>query len=120
MDEKLTKDNSNINAQMVHFKKINIFGNSNVGKSSLILSLTNYLNKDFKIEVKEEKKEEENIKQNSEEEENIPLPNLVEQIKRVNIPYNESTELYLNLYETKIDNIDFLKNHIDTLVIYSK
>ena len=37
MDEKLTKDNSNINAQMVHFKKINIFGNSNVGKSSLIL-----------------------------------------------------------------------------------
>ena len=120
MDEKLTKDNSNINAQMVHFKKINIFGNSNVGKSSLILSLTNYLNKDFKIEVKEEKKEEENIKQNSEEEENIPLPNLVEQIKRVNIPYNESTELYLNLYETKIDNIDFLKNHIDTLVIYSE
>ena len=124
MEESKINDNDRRNSQMAHFKKINIFGLSNVGKSSLILSIEKYLEKDFKIEIKEdnkpkiiEKPEEEG---EGEEQENLPPPNLVEQIKRINISYNETTELYLDLYETNIDNLDFLKENIDTLITYSE
>ena len=122
MEENKINDNNDRNSLMAHFKKINIFGLPNVGKSSLILSIENFLEKDFKIEIKEDnkpkiidKKEEEGEKQ-----EDLPPPNLVEQIKRINISYNESTELYLDLYETNIDNFDFLKENIDTLITYSE
>ena len=122
MEENKINDNDNRNSQMVHFKKINIFGLSNVGKSSLILSIVNFLEKDFKIEIKEDNKTKiiEKTDEEGEEQENLPPPNLVEQIKRIDISYDEATELYLDLYETNTDNLDFLKENIDTLITYSE
>ena len=116
--------NDNRNSQMAHFNKINIFGSSKVGKSSLILSIEKYLDKDFKIEEKKEEEEinhQEQSGENNEDEENpVNAPKLTQQIKRINISFNESTELYLDLYETNIDNIEFLKENIDTLITYSE
>ena len=111
--------NDDINCQMAHFNKINIFGCSKVGKSSLILSIEKYLEKDFKLEEKKEKYQEE-LAENNENKETVNPPKLTEQIKRINISYNESTELFLDLYETNIDNMDFLKDNIDTLITYSE
>ena len=125
MEKNNIKGNDSRDSQMAHFLKINIFGSSNVGKSSLILSIEKYLDNDFKIEVKEEEKKEENIQPEAEEKsgedkKNIPSPKLVQQIKRINITYNKTTELYLDLYETNIDNLEFLKNNIETLITYSE
>ena len=120
MDENQINPNDSKNSQMTHFKKINIFGLSNVGKSSLILSLSKLEENNINLEIEKEK--EEKTKQESAkdgEEKSIPSPHLVEQLKRINITYL-SDELYLDLYETNIDNIDFLKNHIDTLITYSE
>jgi small GTP-binding protein len=111
--------NDDINCQMAHFNKINIFGCSKVGKLSLILSIEKYLEKDFKLEEKKEKYQEE-LAENNENKETVNPPKLTEQIKRINISYNESTELFLDLYETNIDNMDFLKDNIDTLITYSE
>lgn len=105
-------ENDKRNELMAHYKKINIFGNSNVGKSSLISSIEKYLEKDFKIEKKEEKTSEANDNTNS--------LYITEQIKRVNLEYDKSNNLYLALYETNTDKMDFIKEYIDTLVTYSE
>lgn len=105
-------ENDKRNELMAHYKKINIFGNSNVGKSSLILSIEKYLEKDFKIGKKEEEKSEENNNPDS--------LYITEQIKRINLEYDISNNLYLALYETNTDKIDFIKEHIDTLITYSE
>lgn len=115
------KNNENDKScQMAHFQKINIFGCSNVGKSSLILSIEKFLEKEFKLEVNEQKKEEQTQQESGDERKNDQPPKLVQQLKRINISYNESTELFLDLYETNIDNIEFLKNNIDVLITYSE
>ena len=123
MEENKINDNDNRNSQMAHFKKINIFGQSNVGKSSLILSIENFLEKNFKIEIKEDNQPkiiENTEEEDGEEQEKLPSPNLVEKIKRINISYDQTTELYLDIYETNIDNLDFLKENIDTLITYTE
>ena len=125
MDKNKINENDSRDSLMAHFQKINIFGSSNVGKSSLILSIEKYLEKDFKIEVKEKENKEEQpqpeIEENTgEEEQNLPPPKLIQQLKRVNISYNEKSELFLDLYETNIDNLEFLKHNIDTLITYSE
>ena len=54
-----TTDNSGLknkkNDEFVHFQKINIFGESGVGKSSFILRLENYDNTDYLIETEQNK-----------------------------------------------------------------
>ena len=121
MDENQINSNDSRNSQMVHYKKINIFGLSNVGKSSLILSLLKLGENDINIEIDKEKNEDKSQNESTELKEGKfpPSPNLVEQLKRINITYL-SEDLYLDLYETNIDNMDFLNNHIDTLITYSE
>jgi small GTP-binding protein len=102
---------------MVHYKKINIFGCSEVGKSSLILSIKNYSDNDFKLEIEGEIIGSNDSGENDNKEENLKL---TEQIKRVNVPFNENYELFLNLYETNIDNINLIKDHIDVLITDSE
>ena len=125
MDKNKINENDSRDSLMAHFQKINIFGSSNVGKSSLILSIEKYLEKDFKIEVKEEENKEEQPQPEKEENtgeegQNLPPPKLIQQLKRVNLSYNEKSELFLDLYETNIDNLEFLKHNIDTLITYSE
>ena len=45
---------------------------------------------------------------------------LIEQIKRVKIPINENKDLFLNLYETNLDNYDTIKISLDTLLIQTE
>ena len=124
MQENKISQNDKRNELMAHYKKINIFGFSNVGKSSLILSIEKFLENDFKIEQKEENNKQIIIVSNEsgeevEKKDNTPQY-ITEQIKRINLSYNETTELYLSLYETNIDKFDFIKEHIETLITYSE
>ena len=118
MKENIINENDIRDSLMAHFTKINLFGLSNVGKSSLIKSIEKYLDKDFKIEIKEEQAKQE-IRSEETGKDSSP-PKLTEQIKRINLSYDQTTELFLDIYETNIDNIDFLKDHIDSLITYSE
>ena len=100
-----------------HYKKINIFGCSEVGKSSLILSIQNYSDNDFKLEIEGEIIGSNDLGENDNKKDELKL---TEQIKRVNVSFNENYELFLNLYETNIDNINLIKDHIDVLITYSE
>ena len=96
-------ENDKRNQYMAHYKKINIFGNSNVGKSTLILSIEKYLEKDFKIGKKEEEKSEEN---NTNNENNINN-NDDEYYEQENEEMNE--EKYENIKESEVEeNIEDL------------
>ena len=118
MKENKINENDNRDSFMAHFTKINLFGLSNVGKSSLIKSIEKYLDKDFKIEIKEEQTKQEISSE--EKGKDMSSPKITEQIKRIYLSYDQTTELFLDIYETNIDNIDFLKDHIDTLITYSE
>ena len=96
---------------LLHFKKVNLIGTSNVGKKTLISYIEHFSDKNIDFEIKEKNQENE-IKINN---------TLVELIKKLSIPYNESDKLNINIYITNIDsNIDFIKNNLDTLFNFSE
>ena len=96
---------------LLHFKKVNLIGTSNVGKKTLISYIEHFSDKNIDFEIKEKNQENE-IKINN---------TLVELIKKLSIPYNESDKLNINIYITNIDsNIDFIKNNLDTLLNFSE
>ena len=88
------------NKDIIHYQKINIFGEPGVGKTSLISFLENYENDNFVIE-------EQNELRNSfqSRDSNIPESSLVEQIKKIKIELNEDKNLYLK--QIQIDLIQF-------------
>jgi len=99
------------NKEMVHFRKINIFGYSGVGKSSFIDWLDNYNNRDFEI-----KKEIENSLMGS-----FKLSkNLVEQVKKVIVPISENNDKHFLLYETNLNHFDIVKANLDTLLVQTE
>ena len=103
------------NKDMIHYQKINIFGEPGVGKSSLISYLENYKDDNFVIE-------EQNELRNSfqSRDSNIPESSLVEQIKKIKIELNEDKNLYLNVYETNIDRFDTIKMNLETLLFQTE
>ena len=104
--------NNNKNPDLVHYSKINIFGDSFVGKSSLISLMENFSNDDFKIEI-----------ENDENRLSLVLkPSLVEQIKRIKIVLNEEDGIYLNLslYETNLDRYNSIKLNLDALLLQTE
>ena len=108
----LSKENEKI--QLEHYKKINIFGEAGVGKSSLISLMDNYNDDNFVI--KGEDIHGSNISLNSYNEE-API---IEQVKKIKIPINENNDLLLNLYETNLDNYEFIKINLDTLLLQTE
>ena len=95
-----------ISDKIVHYKKINIFSRPGVGKSSLILLLDNYDNSNFQIDDdSNQTNKNEDDKQNR----------LVEQIKKVMLTF-AGGDLYLNMYETNILDMDYIIEHIETLI----
>ena len=96
---------------LLHFKKVNLIGTSNVGKKTLISYIEHFSDKNIDFEIKEKIQENE-----------IEINNtLVELIKKLSIPYNESDKLNINLYITNIENnIDFVKDNLDTLFNFSE
>ena len=104
-----TETKSNKNDYLIHYKKINIMGDESVGKSSLITFFENYYNRNFVIKTNNELSR-------SQSEISNENPSLVEQIKRITVEHNGSTNLYLNIYETNLDEIENIKNNLDTLL----
>ena len=100
------------NDELVHFFKINIFGETGVGKSSLISLFENYNNNEYTIK-KEQNKECDNESIDSESEN---ISSISEEIKRIVIEFNEIRNLYFNICETNLNNYDSIKMNLDTLL----
>ena len=96
---------------LVHFLKINIFGETGVGKTSLISLLENYSNDNYTI-----KNEQKNDNDNESIDSDNELISMFEPIKRIVIDFNEDRKLYFNLYETDLSNYDLIKMNLDTLL----
>ena len=94
---------------MIHYHKINIFGESDVGKTSLISLLEHYNDENFKIEV--------DTNRNSSFNEQSSI---VEQIKKLDIKLYEDRTLYLNIYETNLNRFDPIKINLDTLLVQTE
>ena len=92
------------NNGMVNFSKINIFGDTGVGKSSLISWLKNYKNENYKLQ------------NNANNDSFVITRNLVEQVEKVVIPFKENKNMYFLLYETKVNYFDIIKDNLDTLL----
>ena len=100
------------NKEIIHFKKMNIFGCSGVGKSSLISLIENYNDNDDNFHIK-----------NSLEKENPSIDfseYLVEQVKRVIFPINDKRNMNLLIYETNINHFETIKTNLDTLLFQTE
>ena len=97
-----------------HYQKINIIGDSGVGKTSLIALMENY---DDNYEIIPDNL---NLYTNQRTESYSYSSSIVEEIKRVTIPINEDKNLFFNLYETNLDNYDFIKLNLDTLLLQTE
>lgn len=87
---------------MADFRKINIFGEEGVGKTSFISCLENYGNKNFKIIPRDER---ETLKSYDDSKK------LVENVKRVKVPINKNEDMHFLIYETRLNNwFDIKKN----------
>ena len=111
------KTNYDSELSLVHFKKVNLFGLSKVGKKTLINYIQHYSDKDINFEIKKDDIEEEENEINKTNKSNS---NLVEDIKRLSIVYYDTKHLDINLYITNIDNMELIKNNLDTLLSNSE
>ena len=100
--------------KLEHYKKINIFGESGVGKSSLISLMENYDDDNF--EIKGEDIYGSNISLDSYNGD----VKIVEQVTKIKIPINDNNNLFLNVYETNLDNYDSIKINLDTLLLQTE
>ena len=96
------------NNGMVHFSKINIFGDSGVGKSTFISKLINFKN-DFPLIKNERNSDSFDI-----------TKNLVEQVQKVVVPLNEYKNMHFLLYETKVNDFEIIKTNLDTLLFQTE
>ena len=105
------KDNKNV--EFVHFQKINILGDLGVGKSSFINYLDNYNITDYLIGN--------DILEKDESIDSFELStSIVEQIRRIEIDFNEDRNLYFFIYETNLDKYDNIKINLDTLFLQTE
>ena len=98
-----------------HFKKVNLIGLSNVGKKTLLSYIKSHHNSNKNIESNKDiinLNKDENTKNNN--------TSLVEVIEKLSITYEETKRLDINLYITNIDNINIIKENIDTLISNSE
>jgi small GTP-binding protein len=99
------------NKEMFHFIKMNIFGESRVGKSSLISWLEKYNDDTFKIKADIRDSMNSSIEFSQ---------NLVEQVKKVKVPFTLEKNIYFLLYETNLNDFDKIKSNLDTLLIQTE
>ena len=99
---------------LVHYQKINIIGESGVGKSTLISLFTDYDKIGEKIEIKIKRKESLSS-QNSDYN-----YSLVEKVSKAEIEINQNNKLYYNLYETNLDDIDSIQSYLGVLLMQTE
>ena len=100
-------------SDMIHYQKINIFGEEGVGKSSLITMMENYDNDNYVIK---------NISNRSiQSQDSFTISSsIVEQIKKIKIKINNDRDLYYNIYETNLNRFDSIKMNLDTLLVQTE
>ena len=103
--ESVPEDNKN---DEIHFKKINIFGDSGVGKTSLISCMENFSDDNFAIK--------EDLKKSSIEDSFKISSSIVEQIKQIIFNINDQRKVYYNIYETSINRYNEIKINLDVLL----
>ena len=97
---------------LCHFKKVNLFGASNVGKKTLLSYIQHYSDNQFDFEIKK--------KEDSEEIKNDDSL-LVECVKKLSIPISGNTEkLNINLYISNTDDLESIKNNLINILDYSE
>ena len=94
---------------LCHFKKVNLFGPSNVGKKTLLSYIKHYVDKGNDFEFKD------NIQNSTTNTNNNSL--LVE---KISLTYYETKKLDINLYISNIDDIDKIKDNLETLLSNSE
>ena len=110
--ESINEPINNKNSPLLHYKKINIFGDSKVGKSSLISLMKNYSNDNFQIESNIENYSDLSLDLNY---------SLVEQIKKIKITLKEEDGVYLyfSIYETNLDRYNTIKLNFTNRMYYN-
>ena len=98
---------------ITHFKKVNLFGSSKVGKKTLISYIEHYSNKEIDFNPKKDEDEEDKKEELSE-------TNLVEDVKKLTIKYYDTRRLDINLYITNTKNTELILNNLDTLLSNSE
>ena len=98
-----------IKNNLCHFKKVNLIGDSKVGKKTLLSYIEHYIDKGKDFEIKQNV---ENINNND--------SSLVEIIKKLSITYYDTKRLDIHLHISNIDNLDFIKENLDTLLMNSE
>lgn len=96
---------------LVHYKKINIFGESKVGKSSLVLLLKNYNNNNFELPGRPS-----NVSEISYEN----FPDLINEINYFSFNILEDKAIYYNIYETSLSKYNTVKLNLDVLLEQSE
>ena len=114
MKKSSSDDITNFESQynIAHFKKVNLFGSSKVGKKTLISYIQHFSNNEIDFEIKNDDSEE-----NIDNKENL---NLVEDVKKIPIKYYDTRRLDINLYITKTDNKDLISENLDTILLNSE
>ena len=114
MKKSSSDDITNFESQynIAHFKKVNLFGSSKVGKKTLISYIQHFSNNEIDFEIKNDDSEE-----NIDNKENL---NLVEDVKKISIKYYDTRRLDINLYITKTDNKDLISENLDTILLNSE
>ena len=96
------------NKEMIIYRKINIFGEEGVGKTSFISCLENYGNDNFKIIPRNER---ESLKSYD------GSKKLVENVKKVKVTIDKNEDMHFLLYETRLDNwYDLIRKNLDALL----
>ena len=94
-------ENINENLNFVKFHKINIFGNTGVGKKTLLKQLNKFNNPNYS---------EKEFEFNNENDINDSQKIIEQPIQQLIIPLNNEKFLYLNIYITNLDDINFIKD----------
>ena len=103
--ESVPEDNKN---NAIHFQKINIFGDSGVGKTSLISCMENFNDDNFVIK--------EDLQKSSNDDSFKVSSSIVNQIKKVIFNINDKRKVYYNIYETSINRYNEIKINLDALL----
>ena len=91
----------NENLNFVKFHKINIFGNTGVGKKTLLKEFNKFNNPNYS---------EKEFEFNNENEINDSQKIIEQPIQQLIIPLENEKFLYLNIYITNLDDINFIKD----------
>ena len=104
------------NPEIVHYKKINIFGDTGVGKSTFISKIENYNKQEENIKLDNSNLKESQLSQSSD---NFNI-SLKDKVRTAKIKIGENNYLYFNLYENDLDDFDFIKNSLSVLLMQTE